>query len=902
MNLRDLVANEDFKGLPIEEKDKVIARIAKDDSDFMGLPDSEKQKVISTIRSSSNVDDTSALNIVKSGTAEEAGIFAGLLSAFGEAAGQQFKGMEFLGVPSPKETSDPLSAFSGASEDVSSFVGGQLGVNPYTPATDISGRMIESGLKAAGSPSSLIGGSIPGMARNLLSSIGISASSEATGDIGADVEKSITGDDSGIGRAIGGISSIGVSAGITAAGRGTFGVGKGIYDKYRGVSEEGEKALAVGTAKRLLEKASTGESIDDIESLISDFDAISNKLDKTKLPLFVTLSDNPVIRTTFINQFRTDESFRKVAEEQLEELAKQIDNNADKIFGARFTELPSDTGVGLKNVKKAIGAIDDKIEKQANAISPTMSEEAIGNSIVSLVENKKKLVTRELSPQYAKLIEDATAEGISLPPESSRVISSFIRENNLRDIFGKGTPLDNKIMKVLSPRQTQAQTTVGATGVRRVEATSEFPSLSFEDVDSLKRAINSLKRNNLSPEQARKVGQLEDIVLQERGNLPGGYNERLKELDKAYYERLGVPFSSANINDIDAKKYAEQVAPTIIKNGSGLKQFLNAVGQDGVPIAKNALLSEVFDKVVSDKGIDLRKLSKYMKDKKEVIELIPGMREELAGIAVDNSKLYSARGRLNEAYNQQEQKLANSFLKGQEGSPDFTTISNRAINDRVYLNKVLDNDLKMVSPETKKAVVNNIRREIVNTAISSGDAIAFFKNPRNKYAISRLFGSGYEKSIEGLLKVADNINSYPIDRIPSAVSKSDLDSVAGFLTNMGLPNLDLPYLSSTVRDRITSPVQKGFRIFSRVNQGRVDDQTREIIQSILIDPDGLKKFKNIAESVNYKSRRPEAISKITNGFLLSFPRFAYTSQRFQDNPNQVGGNVDPNEYVGGEFQ
>lgn len=924
MKIRDLVSDEDFNGLPEIEKSKVIETLAKGDTEFQALPEEEKIKVISAVTGSryslasqqgkvqqplaqpqAQVEQQQSIpNLLKQG-------FADFTSTLG-GVGQALVSGATPNAPLPMgETGTAAQDFMRGAAKGKEFGYEITGAKKTKPPSDISGQVYENAVKAIGDPTSWIGGGIKNILANVIGSAVVSGTATITGEIGSEAEKALTGKDTGVGRIIGAFGAVPTQAATGAlVSKGVVAPVKSIYQKYSGIGKdtvEMEKSLSAGAAKRLLERAAKEQGIDDIDAFVNDFNAIGQKINKQNVPLFVALADNPVIRSQFIANMKTDPDFRALVNKQLETLSLDIDKNADKVFGARFSPVPADTGVKIGNVKKRISDIDNRLEDLSFRVTPTVSQEELGGAIGNLVEAKKKLVMSEISPKYTNLIKEATDNKITLPPEATQGIYSFVRENNLRDIFGKGTALDSKIMNVLSPKKREVLKDVTKfdsfgmqINTKQKQIKDAFPELSFENLDSLKRNINAIQRQKLSPEQLRKINQLEDVVNNARQNLPDGYNQRLIDIDREYYEKLGVPFNVANINDIDSKKYAEQIAPVIIKNGSGLKQFINAVGEEGYPVATNAVIADVYKYAVKDGKLNLRALAKYSKDKAEVINQIPGLKEELQSVALDQNKLFLAKANLDEAYKVQEKKLAQSFLNQQEGNLDFTAIANRASTDRQYLTKVLDKDLKNVSPETRKAVVNNIRRELVDKAYSSGEGLAFFTNPRNQFLVDKVFGKGYANQVKQVAKVSDNIAKLDVQNISDVVSKDEIDALGSYARELGLPGLDLPYVTSTIRDRISSTTQKAVRLLSRVNTARVNQATKAQIQELLLDPDGLAKFNKVASSTNLNFNNPVSLKKITDAFAERVPLYSYQASKTLDEEQQPSELL-PEDFVGGEF-
>lgn len=911
MELRDLVSDEDFNGLPQEEKAKVIDSLAKGDVDFQSLPQNEQLRVIDSLIQNTplgaEVKEQSFGNLLKQGLAETLALYKGILGAYGRAASPQFQGMPGVpdGAPAPAKEGEIEQAFSDQFRETQQNIEQLVGAEKTAPPVGIDNKMYENAVKTLSDPLTWLGKGPINIAKNVLGSFVVSASSTAAGELGAEAEKSVFGTEGQVGRVLGTVGGVVSPAALGAIGqKGVVEPVKNIWSKYNGIGTDAvemEKSLSTGAAKRILQRAAKEQGIEDIDAFVDDFNSIGQKINKQNVPLFVALADNPAIRSQFILNMKSDPDFRAQVNKQLEALSVDIDKNADKIFGARFSPVPEGASVSIKNVKNRISAIDNKLEDLTFKVTPGMSQESLGKSISNLVDAKKKLVKTELSPLYTNLINEAKDKKIVLPKEAVQDIHSFVIQNQIRDIFGKGTELDSKIMSVLSPTTTSRRVPgLDETMQPRVVKDVFYNDLPFEQLDSLKRNINSIQRQKLSGEQLRKINQLEDVVDNARAKLPGNFNQRLMDIDKQYYEKLGVPFNVANINDIDAKKYAEQVAPVVIKNGSGLRQFISAVGEDGYPIAKNAVIADLYKYAVKDGKLNVRALTKYVKDKSEVINQIPGLKEDMQSLVFDHHKLFSAKANLDDAYKVQQKKLADSFLNQQTGNLDFTSLTNNMVNNRSTVSKLIDVDLKNVSPETKKAVLNNVRRELVDKAYSSGQGLKFFTDPRNQFLISKVFGKGYSNQIKQIAKVSDNVALLNAKNISDVISKDEMDAIGAYARELGLPGLDLPYIASTWRDRISSTTQKAIRLLSRVNTGRVNQATKAQIQELLLDPDGLAKFNQVAMGTNFRVKNPVSMRKLLEAFGERVPLYTYQAGKTLDDEQPAESNL-PDEFIGGEY-
>lgn len=742
---------------------------------------------------------------------------------------------------------------------------------------------------------------IAGRATGLFS---LGATAETGGIAGEQVEKAITGETTGTGKAIGSIGSavLGIppAAAIEQAISSTTNIAKQLYNKYKAVKTDpaaANEAYASGAAKRLLEKIAQDLPPDQkIDDIVKEFNRIGDVINKEKVPLAVAMSDNALVKSAVQKLSKENPQFRQRVDSELQNLATAIDERSNLIFGPRYAPVTDAASIDIRNAYKRRQAIDNQIENLSSKFIPTEKQADIGKAIENLVEARRKTAASEISPLYQNVIKEATEAGITLPTEQVESIYRFVEANNLRDIFGRNTPIDRKIIANLAPEQVTRTNALGEEVVEDV-----FKPLSFENVDSLKRAINEFQRERLTLDESRKINQLEAFVNEARKSIPGDYSQRLSDIDRQFYEKIGVPFSAQGIKDIDSKRYAEQVAPVIVKNSSSLNQFLNAVGDQGIPIANNAVISEVYSKAIKNDVLDPRALRNYIKQKEAVLEQLPETRALLNQALIDDSVLKLARANIEDAVKVAEKRVADNFVISVKDSngvsvPNYTEIANKLFSDPNFFAKITK-DLKDLDPATSKAVYNSIRAEIVNKARDFPDGgLKFLSDPKNAKVINQMFGKGYQASVRDLIKLSDAVRKANVDDISAVLMRAELDLVNKKLTELGIPGLDAPFITSTFRDRIASIPQKIVRLATRVNTAQLKDATDKAIGDLLLDKDGLDKLSNIAKTMDFKINNPTNFRKIKDSFSSIAPRYIYggTKEAIMENVEPQPAIQEPN--------
>lgn len=800
-------------------------------------------------------------------------------------AGQVLKGEQVPAVgqlmtamqPGQQEALKALAPITGARTDMA--------------APDLTTQILGAGIQTALDPTAWSIGAVPTLAKVVptvasrvpgLAVVG--AASELGGEVGAQVEKAITGEDTGAGRAIAAFSTGGVVAAKgTAIREGAVTGAKAIkqaYDKYQDIKADpaaAEQAMATGAAKRLLKQATLGMTEQDITKIVSDYNKISNKITGADAPLFVAMSDNPTIQATVANLVKTDPVFRKRYETELSNVVTAMDQNAGAIFGTRYTPIVAPETVSLKNTIKARQRIDNELETIGDRFVVPDEAVDVGTRITQLKDAQLATARAQHTTEYDAMKIGARKAGVKLPEEGVKNIYNFVKANRLRDVFGKGTDIDTQILKQFEPTN------------------NEFYPVNFDTVISLKEGINKLQRGRLDPKEARLLMELENVVNKAREGIPGKWNQQLLDIDKSYYENVGVPFGAQGIKDIDSRRYAEQVAPVVVKNASAFNQFRAVVGEEANVIGRNALLSEAYDKTVKNGTLSPNALRAFITKKGAVIDEIPGLREQFNGALLDDQVLKNHKATLDANVKVAEKRIADNFIAQSvdpatgQALPSYNQIANNILQSRANLVKV-KSALADVDPVTSKAVKNALKAEVINKARENPDGgVAFLTDVKNKDVVEFLYGmktnegkqvpgltyNTFRKSVEDLMKLSDAAQKADISKINVQVSQKELDSVGSALSNYGLPGLDAPFIASTVRDRISSMFQKGVRLLSRVNEARTRDATNAAYEELLLDPAGMKKLQAMGNEIKFDFKNPVSIKRFVDTMTDVFPRYMY---------------------------
>jgi len=598
--------------------------------------------------------------------------------------------------------------------------------------------------------------------------------------------------------------------------------------------------------------------------------------------LLVGALDNPVLRDKYINLVRTNPEFRQRVDEELKNISIAIDSKTDKIFGSRYAAQVLGDGLKVNNTRKQLLDIDDKLEKLS---SPTVvaSGVDISKPVASLVEKKKKLVTTELGSKYEALKNEARNSNVTMDSEATQELYNFVEGNRLRDVFGRGTEADRKILSLLSPKTTvrsdvdpNIAALEKAAGLEsKIPTTQTFKEMSFDDVDSLKRLVNDRLRVVKEPAQITKLEDLKTMLSNVRDRfLPAEYNTALKEIDAQYFERMGIPFRNAQgIKDIDSVKYASQVAPTLLKNKDSLSDFLNIAGEEGRKIATTAVLAKAYSDTVKDGVFSTTSLANFIKKNTQngILKQVPEAEAMLKEALLDNRVLIRSKSLLDNQASQAQKRIAENWLTRTD-EPDFNSLASKFMTNGSDRAKIM-RDLKDLSPESSKSVMQSIRAEIANKAKQSGKGgLAYLTAPENKAALNTAMGVGYQERLKNIVKLSDAIKVANVDNLTVQLTQSQTDALGKLVGG-----LDIPFVASTLRDRISSNTQKVVRVLSRINVSSIKDKTDKQLMDLFLDPEGVNKLSKVATDLDFKIKNPVDLKKITDSFVDSLPAKTYIS-------------------------
>jgi len=716
---------------------------------------------------------------------------------------------------------------------------------------------------------------------------GIGSAASTAGYTAATLEKQFTGEDTGVARAATTLLS-------TIAAAKTVGPAFSVLeDKANSIAQNmsilkggikskidnASQAFAYANTKAILREIGKAENRD-ITKIMEDFKQISHYFNDVDIPFFVAVSDNPVVKGELNKLVRNNPEVRARVDKDLKTIVDAIEEKSTVLFGSRVTgakfteEIPTSTirqalTNRLSRLKTSATATTDKIDELGASLQPTLSAEQRGNEVTKLIRQRKKDAMEIRTLEYASLLGSAKADKVKMPPEGVAKIWNYVKSTQLNDLFGQGTKLESQIRNYLKPKIKIVKNADG-----KITRTTVYPEMTFAQVNSLKKAINKKLLSNPSADVRNKLGDLKVILGKARDTIPGPYNAALKLADYNYYKQIGIPFTKQGIKELSSKKYASQIAPIIVKDTESLQHFLDVVGKSkGIKIAENSLLSEIHKKAIINGEVKPAIIRKIMKDKGGIIDMLPGMREELEKAAKYQGYLALRRSNIDKVLLEQERKIGEHFLIKAGGVEGYqpTKVVKSMVESREKLTKIMG-DINRLPPKVKTPVLNTLRRQFVTHIGDHPEgAMKWLSNPENKHTVDTIMGKNYQKELKAFARLTDKIKAVDLEKVANV----PVGAVYDWFKRRA--NVDLASVVATVRRPIVSSFQKAVILASRVwTGGRATKASKNLEEALFTDLEGIQKIAKLESKYKNQMDIMGLLKDYTNIVGEIMPTFIYS--------------------------
>lgn len=758
-------------------------------------------------------------------------------------------GMRAAGQPAQAPAPGVVESYRAGREAVRQPVMQALGTTGAQPRTG-GQRIMAAGIEAATSPESylfpalaatrrmgLFGQAVMRPTEQVVIGAGAEAGGQAGGAFGEKFNAPVVGQVTG--SLLGGAASaFGLGSALRKGPLVSKGVEfvKGQWDKVRGTVPEDELLkdvdnrisnifIAAGAAdpnfmKTLTDAAKAQQGV----SLKAPGGAT------VQMPVSALLADNPVINNFIQNLSSRDPVFRAQYGNQYEAAKAALLQNQIRLFGDPTKAVVTATGPDLaKSQARRVRSLDEQIADayKGQSVDPT----AFGQRVSNLVAQKEKAAYAQVKPLYTEAFDIAKSKNVELPASSVDDIYNFVAGERASDVFKTFPSIYSKVQARFRPTTTEPSAILTAEGAPMTPGGRQFSAATIEDLDSLKREINRQLSKTDNAADIRLLTELKQRVGGHIDNLDPEFVTAYRNADKAYLQKVGLPFDTATLAAVDRKKFVEQIAPAIIGNKSNVTEFVNAVGPDGIPLVRSAFLDSFTNAALKNGVLDPKAASKWLKKNEGGVSMVPGLRDELQAATTDVQKLLAERSRLNTEF----QRVAGEQILSKEGVGSAQELVNKMYGDINFTNKFMSKS----GYGANKDSVNAVRAFMLDDLIKSKDPVAALTDRNNAAVFNRVFGPTYAQKVQDFVTVTDRL-AKDITNVPfrgETVPKTPIEQLTGVPPEQILSRIYNPVSGATYA--ITS-------LFSKFWAKKASEATEARLKELLLNPsDAVKVFQAV---------------------------------------------------------
>lgn len=585
-----------------------------------------------------------------------------------------------------------------------------------------------------------------------------------------------------------------------------------------------------------------------IEEAIKAQESVSLKAPgaaEVKLPLSAILANNPVIDEQIRKLSGQNPEFKARYGAQYEAAKQALVQNQNVLFGDPSKAVIKAAGPDLTNLQaRRVKSLDEQIADAYK--NQSIDSNVFGKRVTDLVEKKEKAAYAEVKPLYTEAFDIAKAKNMELPAASVDDIYNSVVASKDADVFRTFKPIFSKVERIFKPTATEPSAILTAEGKPMRPPGKEFSPATIEDLDSLKREINSSLRKTDVPTEIRLLTDLKQRVAGHIDSLDPDFVAAYRNADKAYLTKVGLPFDTATLSAISRKKFAEQVAPALIGNKSNVSEFLNVTGDQGVNLVRSAFLDAFSTAALKNDVLDPKAAAKWLKKNEGGVSLVPGLRDELQAAATDVQRLLNERTRLNADF----QRVAADQILSKEGVKSPQELINKMYGDIKFTNKFMS---KSGYGEDKDSV-NAVRAFMLDDIVNASDPVAMLTD-RNRAAIfNRVFGPTYAQKVADFALTSERLKVDPtkVAFRTETIPKTGIEEVTGSSPQQIISRLMNP---------VSGPLYAATSTVSKFWARQASANTTAKMMSLLSDPSEAVKFMSLLEK-SKKSLSPENLEEL----------------------------------------
>lgn len=638
-----------------------------------------------------------------------------------------------------------------------------------------------------------------------------------------------------------------------AAGTAPSAFTRGIQSTIQGY-RAGREALTEGSSDLtdLLSNQSVKAVLDD--AIKSQGDSFTDRLKAAEklqeefpdlvLPLVDVVGQNAVLSKEFRKLYATHPTFRQKYDEAAKKVQEQFEQYQKGIFpstvesseqvriplldeaGRKAAEAQRKANQKLTNIETVRSKLADRYDE-----APLSAN--VEKAAKNLSESAEKTAREAASVYYTQAFDYAKTNGIQIPAETVGKLWTYAQAQRKADLFADFPSLYRKINSIWSPKKTESAGLVDQYGgLLTPKETTQFSSVSVEELDSLKRELNKAIRSTSDRSKQIALNDLKDELDRQLKTVDPKFSELYKQADKKYYEGVGLPTSLEGYRSIDSARFSTTVAESLTKPDQ-VRDYLNFVGRDaGVQVVRDALLLKARRSIINSSGeVDPNKLKAFVARNSDVLNEVPEVRAILTNDALLMDRINRGKAKIDSNYNTYALEQSEGLFKALNNK-NLDKIADEVLTNPSKRSQYLE-QVNSLSESNRKLAITGLRQSLLDKAFTSNDTAINYIS-KNRETFDEVFGEGYSESLENLAALRDILETNKNNLVASAI---DHRQSTGFKETAGFSEEEF---LGTIRNQVMSAQRKALHLLFKAKVTKSKAKADKAMADVLLDTKGLE--------------------------------------------------------------
>tara|TARA_R110000868_G_scaffold232559_1_gene486075 strand:+ start:1045 stop:3867 length:2823 start_codon:yes stop_codon:yes gene_type:complete len=599
------------------------------------------------------------------------------------------------------------------------------------------------------------------------------------------------------------------------------------------------------------------------------------------LPLVDVVGENAILAKEFRTLYSSDPVFRQKYDDATKQVKAQFDTYRETVLPATGVDDAAIRNIVLAEAdKKALAArktSETKLQNIENArqtLASKYDEAPLASNIEQAARNvseaAEKAARQNANVYYANAFKYADDNGLTVPPSVVSDLWNYAKAQRTSDLFAEFPSLYRKIEKFWSPKEVQGSGLLTAKGTLiSPKATLQFEPASIEDLDSLKRELNSAMRTTSDKAKRASLGDLKGELDSQIRAIDPKFAELYRAADAQYYEGVGLPTSLQGYRSVDSARFSTTIAEALTKPDQ-IKDYLNFVGRDaGIEVVRDALLMKARRKILTSTGeVDPNKLRAFVASNRDALDQVPEIRAIFNADGMLAERIHRGKAKIESTYNVYALEQSEGFFKALTNK-NLDKVGTEVLSNPAARGQYLA-QIQTLSIGSRKLALTGLRQTMLDKAFSAKNITVLDYIKENKAAFNDVFGAEYSEQIQSLATLRDIIATNEGNLVASGISHRQS---TGFKETMGVSQEEV---LGTLRNQIMSWSRKllhlGFKATVTKNNAKAD----KAMADVLLDTKGLSALKAEAEALQKAMGNNGTAAVTGKAFLQAMQTFGAT--------------------------